>query len=344
MLRSLIPILPPLEVAATLGLILFTLSWAIPRRLVTLPSSGRRRTALTWIGVGGSLLVAAVATFASAMPFLAGRYDWGVTSGAWTRPAPLLAVIAVLIVASLLLRREPLPTPEERSIAPRRSWRAFAPAAPLWIATIIAAVIGLTSLWQTAIGTTAPATGPFLGIVPEYSDLPVYMPFNSGYGYVAGAGWPNTLATLVLLACAVVAFVLVLRGDANRPISARSTAATTRIERELTARLLSWIVLGGLLATLGAVWMHTGSIGQGSVGFEEQWVSDDVSNPQVFVGSGYDAIARPMNLIGYALQALGFALLLRISVDTVRAALEFRQSRTHPSSDDDALSAAGSKR
>ena len=73
--------------------------------------------------------------------------------------------------------------------------------------------------------------------------------------------------------------------------------------------------------------MHTGSSGQALVGLDEQWVSDNQSYPRILVAGGYDAIARPMNLLGYALQAGGVAFLLRLSVDTARAALATRRSR-----------------
>ncbi|WP_283493154.1 hypothetical protein [Cryobacterium sp. PH31-AA6] len=188
-------------------------------------------------------------------------------------------------------------------------------------------MLALTAVWQIAIATTAPEDGPFFGNVPDYTDLPIYMGFNSGYGYLSGAGWPNHLATLVALALACAVFFTVLHTDANRPLFARSTASSVRSERELTARLLTFILLGGLITTLGAVWMHTGSSGQALVGLNEQWVSSDQSPSRIFVAGGYDAIARPMNLLGYALQAGGVAFLLRVSVDTARAALAARRFR-----------------
>lgn len=322
--------LPPLEVASTLGVVLFALSWIVPRRLVTLPTGQVRASALTWVGVLGALAIAAVITFASAMPFLTGRSDWNATDGRWTRPAPLVAAGIVILVAGLLLRREAGAAPEHRAIRPQQSWRSSSPRRLLVVAGFAAAGIGLTSLWQTAIGVTAPEDATFIGNVPEHSELPVYMRFNGGFGFVAGAGWPNTLATMVVLVSTIACFVLVLRADANRPVALLESTVLVRRDRELTARLLSWILLGGLVATLGAVWMHTGSIGQGLVGFEDQRLSGDVSRPQVYLAGGYDAIARPMNLLGYALQALGFALLLRVATDTARAALARRRAPVPP--------------
>jgi hypothetical protein len=83
------------------------------------------------------------------------------------------------------------------------------------------------------------------------------------------------------------------------------------------------ILTAGLLATLGAVWMHTGLSGQTVAGYDQQWVSETVSYPAMFVSGSYSAIAREMNLTGYLLQGAGVALALRTAVDT------FRASRTH---------------
>jgi hypothetical protein len=329
-LRDLIDLLPPLEVASTFGLVFFVLSWAFPRRLVALPSAAGRRSILIWTGTAGSLLVVAGATVASA---LAARRENIVYSGVdgWLgRPAPLLLATFVVAVAALVLSRSALPVPGDRAIVPRRSWLVFAPRPVLWVAAAAAILVALTALWQTAIATVAPDDGRFIGRVAEHSNLPIYMRFNQAYGYIAGVGWPNYLATLIALGIAVIVLIAALKSDANRPVSARTTMSGVRVDREQTARLLSLVLLGGLVTTLGAVWMHAGSIGEVSVGFEEDWVSDDMSLPRLYVGGGYDAFAGPMNLAGYGLQGIGVALLLRIAVDTVRSVLK----RVRPAPDD----------
>ncbi|MFC5929700.1 hypothetical protein D6T64_09715 [Cryobacterium melibiosiphilum] len=306
----------PLEVAVTFGLVFFALSWIRPRRIVSLPQTGQRTAPLVWAAVAGSVLVVTVATATSALavstPDASGFDGW------WRRPAPLVAATLVVAIAALALRRMPLPAPGERALVPRRRWHTFAPRTLLWISGITVTLLALTALWQIAIATTAPKDGRFLGNVPSYTELPIYMTFNSGYGYLAGAGWPNHLATLVALALSVLVLVAVLQADANRPLFARASAASVRSERELTARLFTLILLGGLITTLGAVWMHTGSSGQALV------MLDD---PQILVAGGYDTIARPMNLLGYGLQGAGVALLLRLAVDSARAARAAGRSR-----------------
>lgn len=315
----------PLEVALTFGLVLFGLSWVRPRRIVSLPQAGRRAEILAWAGVAGSLVVVLVATVVSAL--VVSTYDSSGFDGWWRRPAPLFAATLVVAAAAVALRRVPHPAPGERSIVPRRPWCTFASRTLVWISGITAALLALTAAWQITIATTAPVDGPFFGHVPEYTNLPIYMSFNSGYGYLSGAGWPNHLATLVALLLAALVFITVLHVDANRPVFARATAASVRSDRELTARMFTFILLGGLVTTLGAVWMHTGSAGQALVGLDEEWVSATQSYPRIFIAGGYDSIARPMNLLGYALQAGGVAFLLRLSVDTARAALASRRAR-----------------
>ena len=330
----------PLEVAITFGLILFALSWVRPRPIVSLPQAGRRRDIFVWAGVAGSLLVVVVATAVSAIAV--STSDASGFDGWWRRPAPLFVATLVVAAAAVALRRMPLPAPGELAIVPRRPWYAFASRTVLWISGITATLLALTAVWQIAIATTAPEDGPFFGNVPDYTNLPIYMLFNSGYGYLSGAGWPNHLATLVALALACAVFFAVLHTDANRPVFARSSASSVRSERELTARLFTFILLGGLITTLGAVWMHTGSSGQALVGLDEQWVSDNQSYPRILVAGGYDAFARPMNLLGYALQGGGVAFLLRLSVDTARAARATR--RSHPETLEHEASTTGARR
>ncbi|WP_104081759.1 hypothetical protein [Cryobacterium sp. Y11] len=329
----------PLEVAITFGLILFALSWISPRRIVSLPHTGQRTATLIWTGVAGSLFVVVIATVVSALNVAI--YDTSGFDGWWRRPAPLVAATLVVAVAAVVLQRMPLPAPGERTIVPRRHWYAFASRTLLWISGITATLLALTACWQISIATTAPVDGKVFGSVPEYSELPIYMRFNSGFGYLSGAGWPNHLGTLVALALACAVFVTVLRSDANRPLFARSTASSVRSERELTARLFTFILLGGLVTTLGAVWMHTGSAGTALVGLDERWVSENASFPRILIAGGYDVIARPMNLLGYALQAGGVAFLLRLAVDTVRAARATRRSRLEASESESLTAGSG---
>jgi hypothetical protein len=313
----------PLEVALTFGLGLFALSWVRPRRIVSLPERGFRRSVLVWAGVAGAFAIVATATVTSALNV--GVYDASGYDGWWRRPAPLVMAILVVLAAALAMRRVPVPAPGERAISPQRSWSTFAPRVLLWIAATVGSLTLLTAIWQIASATTAPEDGQFFGHVPDYSPLPIYTDFNNGFGYVSGAGWPNHLASVIVLILAGLTLVVVFRADANRPILARSTAPSVRPDRESTARLFTLLMLAGLTATLGAVWMHVGSAGTSLVGVDEYWVSEDVSNTRLFIDGGYSAIARPMNLVGYVLQGAGVALALRLAVDTARSALASRK-------------------
>ncbi|MBF4551827.1 MULTISPECIES: hypothetical protein [unclassified Pseudoclavibacter] len=308
----------PLEVAITFGLVLFAVSWVRPRRIVALPDSGFRRTVLLWCGVGGCLLIVAVATLTSALATAGGGSDVSGFDGWWRRPAPLVAAIVVVAVAGLALRSVPLTAPGSRALAPRRRWNAFAPGLWLWVVRFSAVLIAVTALWQILIAVSAPPEGPFFGDVARYTTLPIYSHFNGSFGYLAGAGWPNHLATLATLLAAAGVLVWVLKADANRPEAL--PAATLKTHRDATARVLTLIVLAGLVTTLGAVWMHVGSTSTMTVGLDERWVSAEVSYPQLYIEGGFSALSYPMNVTGYLLQGVGVALALRLAVDTVRAA------------------------
>lgn len=306
----------PVEMALTLGAILFGLSWIRPRRIVSLPESGRRADALARIGIAGPLSVVAVA---SATSWLATLDPIGRHGGWWQRAAPLLAAAAVVVVAWLVLRREPLPAPGERTISPRRRWWAFAPRTPLWLLAGAAALLLVTVAWQMLIGVPLPDGGNRYGVGPADSGLPEFMVMQNDMGYVWGAGWPNHLATLVALLAAGAALAALLGSDANRPLVARASAPEVREERTATARILTLLALGGLLLTLGAVWAHVGFIGQIIVGvFEDN--GGEPGAQRFFVGTGYQSVAPLLHLGGYVVQGIGAALLLRLAVDTWRAA------------------------
>lgn len=161
---------------------------------------------------------------------------------------------------------------------------------PIWTAAAIAVILAATTAWHALIGVSAPPDANRFGNVPDQTQLPVYFEVLGGSAFVAGAGWPNHLATLLAVGIAA-ALIAALAVDANRPIGRRSSADTSD-ERAATARTMVFLILGGLLLTLGAVWAHIG-------------------------------------FAGYVVQGLGAALLLRLAVDTRRATRAARRDSAH---------------
>lgn len=316
----------PIEAASTLGLLLFGLSWVQRRSIVALPQ-GRRRSTLGTIGIAGAAAVLAVGTAASYVSAANPITGWG---GWWLRPAPLLAVALALVIFTVMLRREPLPAPGERAIAPRRHWWSFAPSPLLWTTGITAALLLLTATWQTAIGVPLPKDGDTYGVGPTVHGPPAYMELQHGFGYVWGAGWPNHALTLIALALSGAALVLVLSGDANRPVFARVTAAEVRQDRAATARIVTLIALGGALLTLGAVWAFIGFNGDRFVMLGEP---DANGAADAMIGSRYQDFAGILHLGGYLVQGLGAALLMRLAVDTWRELRAGRRRATSLSGD-----------
>ncbi|KRC61111.1 hypothetical protein ASE14_09245 [Agromyces sp. Root81] len=319
-------LLSPVAAPVIFGLVFYALSWVYPRRIVSLPGSSWRAPRLAWVAIAGALLIFVVACVAAATT----PPDTSGVEGGWRRSAPLLAATLVVAVAAIVLRGEPRPAPDSAAIAPRRAWYTFTIQPLLWVSGIIASLLALTALWQTVIATTAPKDGRFLGNVPAYSELPVYMIFNGGYGYIAGVGWPNYLATFIALAAAIAVFVTALRADANRPVATYPFTAQVRTERERTARLFTLLLLGGLIITLGAVWTHAGSIGQMQIAIDDNYISKD---RLVAFGGSYDMIAFPLNFGGRLVQGIGAALLLRIATDTARSVSELRIQQSRGATD-----------
>lgn len=316
----------PLENAATFGVVLFALSWLVPRRIITLPSEGIRRTLVLWGGLVGGILVAVTATVMSAIRI--SSTDLSGFDGWWRRPAPLIVATVVVIIMWGVLRREQVPPPGTRAIAPRRSWYVFASVPLLGAAGIVSAVLLLTAMWHSMIGTAAPREGFFLGEVPEHSEQAIYMSFNNGFGFVAGAGWLNHWGTIFAVLVAAIVLILVLRADANVPAYAVNSASSVKHNRSAVAICMQLLLFAGALATLGAVWMHVGTVGGAMVGLEDPTMSPQVP---LFITGSYHAVAQPLNLAGYLLQAAGWALALRIAVDAVRAARDSRATGTQTS-------------
>lgn len=327
MLRNVAGIFP-IEVAPTLGVLFFALSWVVPRRIVTLPQSARRAKFLTRFGTIGALAILAVATFSSWLGYLYSFPDRSGFDGWLRRPAPLFAATAVVVVGACLLSREPRPAPGERGLAPRRPWWSFAPRVPIWTAAVIAAILVATTAWHALIGVSAAADANRFGNVPDQTQLPVYFEVLGGSAYVAGAGWPNHLATLLAVGTAAAALIAALAADANRPLG-RLSAAGTSDERTATARTMVFLILGGLLLTLGAVWAHIGFAGDRSIGLDLIIEPADPDSAPIFVGSDYQAFAPLIHKGGYVIQGLGAALLLRLAVDSIRAARAARRDPTN---------------
>ena len=319
----------PVEVALTLGIVCFALSWIRPRRIVELPTGSgvdagtpsRRQRILLRTGVAGSLGIVVVATITTTLAFRFGFPDPSGFGGWWRRPAPLVAAAIVCVLVALALRRDPAVAAGERAILPHRRWWSDTSRPLLWTTVAVAALLALIATWQTAIGRTAPEGANLFGNVPDPTELPVYLALLNDYGFVAGAGWPNHLATLLALLLAAIAYACTLGADTHRAVRVPVTA-TARREREATARMLTLISLGALVITLGGVCAHTGFIGEivismGPRDGEATYLGAE--SGQAFVGTGYQSIAPLLHRGGYVLQGLGVALLLRIAVDTLRS-------------------------
>ncbi|MCS3442175.1 hypothetical protein [Microbacterium phyllosphaerae] len=312
--------LPPLEVATTIGALLFALTWVAPRRWVTFPAGSNRVRTLTITGTLGALFVvgvgAAVSAHIAATADGSGFDDW------WRRPTPLWVAAVVVAAAGVALRERRNTPAGALQVRTLRDWRHFTSPGLTWTWAAIAGALVILCTWHIAIATRAPADALFLGDVPHPTDLPIFVPFQGGFAFVGGAGWPNHVGTLIVVGIAAAVGFVALRVDANRRF-VQGSPSILRAERTATSRLLLLILLGGLLLTFGAVCMHIGATGGASIGL----AVEEANGALVYVGGGIGLIARPLNLFGYFSQACGAALLMRLAVDTARAAYAGRRSR-----------------
>lgn len=307
----------PMQMALSTGLPLFALSLVYRKPLVTLPAGPRRKT-LVYLGIAGSI---AVLTSDISSQWIAEDGSFWATSNWWQRPISLAVAALVVIAAAFALRNIPLPSPGELTISPRRHWWAFSPRNLLWVIAVLTAFLLLTLAWHIAeaVNMTNNLSQSWVG-----SDYPlIMMPTDVN-------GWQDHLATLLALAAAAIALLLSLGADANRPIFARSSALDAREERTATARMFVLVTLGGLVLTIGAVLSYIGFTGQHMVVAYDTRIEklSDYSTSISMTGDGYGSIAYHSLLLGgYVVQGIGAALLLRIVLDTARAAIATRAGK-----------------
>ncbi|MBL3686456.1 hypothetical protein D3248_05750 [Leucobacter zeae] len=340
---ALIP-MPIIETPIIIGLVLFSLSWLRRNPWVSLPRDARRRSVLAGVGFWGAIAIAAVAGTVGCIAAFSGYEPSGV-AGWWRRPAPMAAAALVIGIAAMLLARHPLPAPGERAISPRRSATAFAPKGRLWLLLGAAALLGITSVWQGCTTSLLPNGAQMVGrptenggtLITAVPDTDRVLPVGPFVDTPAGGGWLNNGVTLAVLVVLIAVLLLALSGDANRPIHARTSAPGITEDRQRTAKLFVLLALGGVLITLGMLWMYVGYLGGWSVTLEATnenasgLPSDEVGF--VSLAPSFAAFASSLRFGGWFLQGVGFALLLRIAVDA-------RRSNRHESRREEASGAA----
>lgn len=298
-----------------LGTLFFSLSWIAPRRTVLLAGTPQRRQALLWLGIAGSALILLVVSLMSTTTILA-RLSIDATGAS---PAPTLladtlhrisaltSTVLVLAIAVLALRRDPPPAPGLRAIAPRLPWYNYAPRAALRIGATAAVLLACTSVWQGALSRNSEFLEAFKG--GPLSAQTVAPPSVFGWGIHA--------PVIVLLALLVIVLILALAADANRPRSAVASAQEVRAARGSAASLLCRIALSGLLLGLGTVWLQSSE--QLIVVSASETSSDGSSSGMsLFIGDS-GGLIELLHILGFTIQGIGAALLLRLAADTWRA-------------------------
>lgn len=329
-----------LETPLIIGLVLFAATWVHRHPWIALPRSARRRALLVGLGSFGPLAVVGVALITGAIAAFSGYDDTGV-AGWWRRPAAMAAAALVIGIAAFMLSREPIPAPGDRVIAPRRRWWSFAPKTLLWLGGVAAVLLAVTSTWQGFTTTLLPAGGRLVGRPTPDGGLEIAPAASSEQGLPdgpfvdnpAGGGWLNNGVTLLALLALLAVLIVTLARDANRPL-ARNEVPSIAEARKATARLLVLLALGGVLITLGMLWMYVGYLGSWSVIVETATeTSQSVpAGSTGFVGlrPEFAAFAEIFRYGGWLLQGLGVAILLRLACDTWRASRKASETTLAP--------------
>lgn len=308
---------------ATICVLVFALSWIVRRHSVILAGSARRIRTLKRVGIIGPLAIllahSILGTIALFWPVGAPMPRWlpflPVTLVAETlnRPVALTAAAILLFIALLAFHREPVPPPGQRALSPKRAWYSYTPKTLLWAGLAVALLILFTSLWQ-AFAHTGTGSVEYLSNIGKTD--PRRIPSSDPVGPPGAFGLASNAPAIVALFLLGGTLISTLSIDANRPTPLGGNASEVRASRVSTARLLTWITFGALLLGLGAVLVAawppiTYAV---DVGDREEGTAG------LFYGSSFQGMVDLMRMLAPILQGVGAALLLRVSVDTARAA------------------------
>lgn len=286
------------------GLLCFMLSWALPRRWVQLSGSAGRTRRLRLIGVFGPVAILAACLVQSivlnVLPYTIGGVDPIYFDPAWLpRSVLLLTTALVVLAAGLTLGRRD--STSDATVAPRRAWYRYAPHPALWLGGTASALIAITGIWQASISGNP-------RMLPDFASGELRDTHGGAGAPDSAFGWSNNGPVLLALVALISVLVWAFSADANR-------ATETSESRTAAARLLSWIGLGGLLMGLGSSWANAWIPAEWILRFE----LPDGSYGD-FLGSPYDGLISLLHPAAWALTSVSFGLLLRVAVDTLRAA------------------------
>lgn len=221
----------------------------------------------------------------------------------WIRPLATLLGAAALLCAWIALRRVGANSSGSFAPAAARRWSDTLPSPLVWIGGVALALIVVSTIW--------------LGLIPtEYVPLrdPVSQEIvsrNSGSAPLNSIGWaihaPVLLAAVGLTVIALMILVTEARAIARRSHPLR----TTRVSKLAIAHLVAWISVACLVLTLGVLWTELWASATSAVR-----VDHPESGRGTLLLSEFQGLVGILNTCGRVLQAIGFALLLRILRDT----------------------------
>lgn len=295
-----------------IGVALFALSWVFMRPWFNAPLSHSQQQLVRRVGIGGSTTVLVAVVILGAYNHFVG---WRFVMDAWgwiDRSVLLFVTAAILVGAVFWLRGRELEKP--RTIGPRRAWHSLTHQSLLWLNAAMAAGITGLSIWQVSLSnrTELPILGSDRRTVTGFAGAPQH-----------AFDWITHAPTLVALASIAALYVWALAANAAAP--SQSVSALKAI-----ARLISFVVLGGLTLGLGA--------NLGHVWTPADWVTltegFGTGQPGWYLGSNWIGVTIfAQEYAGPFIQAVGVAFLLRLASESyrwLRASKQQPLAMTHP--------------
>lgn len=282
------------------GVALFMLSWIFFKPWIGKHLSRSTATLIRDIGLSSSLALLLATLLTGLFEMM---WWWQTFDGLYValeRSGTLIATAIILAFVLITLRNSPAEQTAPTVVSPVSSWYRVTPLVLLWSSVGLTVAIASISISQASL-PTGQTELQILGS-DEYRNV------DPGTVLHGAFEWSTHIPTLISLTCIWVLFVWGLQ-----TISARADMSI--LKRQASGRLLGFLALCGLLLGLAATLIH--------LWFPAEWVTsipEPAGNGTAWLYGHHNyGLIWFANDAGRLLQAVAIAMLLRLSIDSLRA-------------------------